>query len=160
MKRGHTAGTYREIVTKVKERFRAFTISTDIIVGFPSETEQAFQETIKLLEETCPDIVNLSKYSARPGTPAAEMNQVDVSEVRRRSKIIFDLINRISFENNQKWIDWSGNVLFNERNENGIQGRNFAYKPVFVKEKVGLGEEHLVEIINATKHSLIGKILS
>ena len=61
MKRGHTAGTFREIVSKVKERFGDFTISTDVIVGFPSETEEDFQKTIALLDETKPDVVNLIK---------------------------------------------------------------------------------------------------
>ena len=57
-------------------RFPNFTISTDIIVGFPSETEEDFQKTIQLLDETKPDVVNLSKYSARPGTDAAELKQI------------------------------------------------------------------------------------
>lgn len=65
MKRGHTVGTFREIVKKVKERFGDFTISTDIIVGFPSETEEDFQKTVNLLDEIRPDVVNLSKYSRR-----------------------------------------------------------------------------------------------
>ena len=90
MKRGHTSQTFREIVKKAKEKFANFTISTDIIVGFPSETEEDFQKTIKLLDDTKPDVVNLSKYSARPGTDAAELKQIDAAEVKRRSKVIFD----------------------------------------------------------------------
>ncbi len=160
MKRGHTVETYRDITQKLKEKFGRFTIATDIIVGFPTETEDEFLKTKELLIESKPDIVNLSKYSPRPGTPASEMKQVETDIVRQRSKIIFNLINQISFENNQKWIDWSGNVLFNERNEHGIQGRNFAYKPIFVREKVAIGEEREVKIIGATNHSLIGKLLS
>ena len=84
MKRGHTANTYREIVQKVRERFENFTISTDIIVGFPSETEEDFEKTVKLIDETKPEVVNLSRYSARPGTEAAEWDQIDVSEVKKK----------------------------------------------------------------------------
>ena len=160
MKRGHTSGTYREIVNKAKERFPKFTISTDIIVGFPSETNNDFEMTIKLLEETRPDVVNLSKYSARPGTEAAEWKQIDASEIKRRSKIVFDLVNKITLENNQKWIGWKGNVLFNEKTEEGIKGRNFAYKPVFVRENVEIGQTHAIEIIGASTSSLTGKIVS
>lgn len=160
MKRGHTSGTYREIVKKVKERFPEFTISTDIIVGFPSETNEDFEMTVKLLEETRPDVVNLSKYSARLGTEAAEWKQIDVSEIKRRSKIIFDLINKITLENNQKWIGWKGNVLFNEKTEEGIKGRNSAYKPVFVRDNVEIGQRHAIEITDASTSSLIGKIVS
>jgi len=160
MKRGHTAGTYREIVNKVKQRFSEFTISTDIIVGFPSETEEDFQKTVSLLDETKPDVVNLSKYSARPGTDAAELKQIDAAEVKRRSKIIFQQISKLSMESNRKWIGWKGKVLFDETTEEGIKGRNFAYKPVFVDGEIKIGQSYTVEIIDATVKRLVGKIAS
>ncbi|AJM92064.1 tRNA (N(6)-L-threonylcarbamoyladenosine(37)-C(2))-methylthiotransferase [Nitrosopumilus piranensis] len=160
MKRGHTAGTFREIVKKARERFPNFTISTDIIVGFPSETKEDFEKTVDLIDETRPDVVNLSKYSARPGTEAAERVQIDVSEVKSRSKKIFEQINNISLENNKKWIGWKGNVLFDEKTDEGIKGRNFAYKPVFVPEQVGIGQSRVVEIVGSTQNSLLGKIAS
>jgi len=160
MKRGHTVETFREIVNKAKETFGDFTISTDIIVGFPSETEEDFQKTVRLLDETRPDVVNLSKYSARPGTDAAELKQIDVREVKRRSKIVFEQINKIAIENNKKWIGWRGNVVFDEKTEDGIKGRNFAYKPVFVRDQVDIGELHTIEITNVTINSLVGKIVS
>jgi MiaB-like tRNA modifying enzyme len=160
MKRGHTAETFREIAKKVKERFENFTISTDVIVGFPSETEEDFQKTVSLLDETKPDVVNLSKYSARPGTDAAEWEQLDAAEVKRRSKIVFEQISKLSMESNQKWIGWKGKVLFDEKTDEGIKGRNFAYKPVSVADKVDLGQSHTVEITDATVKRLIGKIAS
>jgi MiaB-like tRNA modifying enzyme len=160
MKRGHTSETFRGIVKKVKERFENFTISTDIIVGFPSETEEDFQKTITLLDETKPDVVNLSKYSARPGTDAAELKQIDAAEIKRRSKIIFEQINKISIESNKKWIGWKGKVLFDENTEEGIKGRNYAYKPISIDEEVQIGQSHIVEITNATVKRLTGKIAS
>lgn len=160
MKRGHTSETFREIVKKTKERFENFTISTDIIVGFPSETEEDFQKTIALLDETKPDVVNLSKYSARPGTDAAELKQIDAAEIKRRSKVIFTQINKISLKSNEKWIGWKGKVLFDENTEEGIKGRNYAYKPISIDEKVNIGQSHIVEITKATRKRLIGKIAS
>ena len=160
MKRGHTSETFREIVKRTKDRFGDFTISTDIIVGFPSETEEDFQKTLTLLDETKPDVVNLSKYSARPGTDAAELKQIDAAEIKRRSKIIFEQINKISLESNKKWIGWKGKVLFDENTEEGIKGRNYAYKPIAVQEKVSIGDSHVVEITDATRKRLIGKIAS
>ncbi len=160
MKRGHTSETFRDIITKFRTKFPKFTVSTDIIVGFPTETEDDFQKTVELLEGTEPDIVNLSRYSRRPGTDAAEWDQIEVSEVKRRSKILSDLIERISLKNNQDWIGWNGDVLFDERTDRAIKGRNFAYKPIFVKESVEIGEKHSVEIVDATTHSLLGKIAS
>lgn len=160
MKRGHTAETFRDAVKKFKTKFPSFTISTDIIVGFPTETEEDFKKTVDLLLETKPDIVNLSKYSQRPGTEAAGWDQIKVSDVMRRSKIISDLIEKICLENNRKWIGWKGKVLFDEKSDGDIKGRNYAYKPIFVKENVKIGESHNVEIIDATTHSLLGKIAS
>ncbi len=160
MKRGHTVKTFREVIKKAKKQFTDFTISTDVIVGFPSETREDFEKTFELLDETRPDIVNLSRYSARPGTDAAEWDQIDAAEVKRRSKIIFNQINKISLENNQKWIGWKGKVLFDEKTEKGIKGRNFAYKSVFVKDEIKIGQTHTVKITSATTHSIIGEITS
>ena len=160
MKRGHTEQTFRDITQQFRKKFDKFTISTDIIVGFPTETEEGFEQTLKLLEETKPDIVNLSRYSQRPGTDAAEMNQIDVIEVKRRSKIAYELINKISEENNRNWIGWEGQVTFDEEHEGQIRGRNFAYKPIFVKEKPRIGQISNVKIIDTTTHSLIGQIMS
>lgn len=158
MKRGHTASTFRDVVNQFREKFGKFTISTDVIVGFPTETEEDFEMTMNLLRETKPDIVNLSRYSQRPGTDAAEMVQIDVAEVKRRSKIAYELISDISRENNQKWVGWKGQVLFDEEFENQVRGRNFAYKPIFVNEEPKIGQISSVEITEATNHSLIGRI--
>ena len=160
MKRGHTAQTFRDVVEKFRAKFEKFTISTDVIVGFPTETEEDFKKTLELLQETKPDIVNLSRYSQRPGTDAAEMKQIDVLQVKKRSKIAYQLISKISEENNQKWIGREGQVMFDEEYENQVRGRNFAYKPIFVNQKPKIGQISTVKITDATTHSLIGKILS
>jgi len=160
MKRGHTVETFKNVVRKFRTKFDSFTISTDIIVGYPTETRENFEETIELLEETRPDIVNLSRYSQRPGTVAAEMAQVDVAEIKRRSKQVTKLINDISLENNKKWIGWKGKVLFDEDLDGQIKGRNFAYKPIFVNEIAEIGQTCPVRVVDATNHSLIGEIAS
>ena len=160
MKRGHTAQTFRDVVERFRAKFQNFTISTDVIVGFPTETEDDFEKTLELLKETRPDIVNLSRYSQRPGTDAAEMEQIDVLEVKRRSKIAYELISKISEENNRKWVGWEGQVMFDEDYENQVRGRNFAYKSIFVSQQPKIGQISTVRITDATTHSLIGKISS
>ncbi len=160
MKRGHTVETFRDVVRKFRTKFGSFTISTDIIVGYPTETREDFEETVKLLKETKPDIVNLSRYSQRPGTIAAEMPQLDVAEIKRRSKRVTEMVNYISLENNRKWIGWKGNVLFDENLDGQVKGRNFAYKPIFVNEIIEIGQICTVKVVNATNHSLIGEIAS
>ena len=160
MKRGHTHKVYKNTVNTFRKKFGRFTISTDIIVGFPTETEKDFSKTLELIRETRPDIVNLSRYSARPGTMAAKMDQLDVSEVKKRSRTVFELANKIALENNQEWIGWKGDVLFDEISDGTIRGRNFAYKSVIVKEDVKLGEKVVVEITRASTHGLYGTIAS
>lgn len=156
MKRGHTAATFRNVVKVFRDKFQRFTISTDIIVGFPTETKQDFEKTIELLKETRPDNVNLSKYSQRPGTKAAKMPQIDALEVKRRSKQVFELMNKIALDNNQQWIGWEGEVLFDEQIGDSVRGRNFAYKAIFVGEPVKLGQKKQVRITRATNHGLYG----
>ena len=129
-------------------------------MGYPTETQEDFEKTIGLLNETRPDIVNLSRYSRRPGTEAAEMIQLDVLQVKKRSKRMSELVNDISLENNKKWIGWNGEVLFDENLDGQIKGRNFAYKPIFVNGIFEIGQTHIVQIVGATNHSLIGEIAS
>ena len=63
-------------------------------------------------------------------------------------------------KSNQKWIGWKGKVLFDEHTEEGIKGRNFAYKPISVENEVKVGQSHTVEITGATVKRLVGKIAS
>ena len=160
MKRGHTSKVFREASESFRKRFERFTISTDIIVGFPSESKEDFIQTLDLINYTKPDVINLSRYSARPGTKAAEMEQLDVSEVMRRSKLVFELAKKNSHEKNKEWIGWKGEVLFDENSEEMVKGRNFAYKPVVVDEKVRLGQRMQVEITEVTTRGLYGTSLS
>ncbi|OLB91823.1 MAG: 2-methylthioadenine synthetase, partial [Thaumarchaeota archaeon 13_1_40CM_38_12] len=108
MKRGHTSKVFREASESFRKRFERFTISTDIIVGFPSESEEDFIQTLDLIKDTKPDMINLSRYSARPGTKAAEMEQLGVAEVMHRSKQVFELAKKISHEKNKEWMGWKG----------------------------------------------------
>ena len=160
MKRGHTSRIFLDTNHSVRDKFGKFTISTDIIVGFPTEKEEDFMKTLDMIEETKPDVINLSRYSPRPGTKASEMEQMDVSEIKSRSKIVFDMAKRISFERNSEWIGWEGEVLFDEVSNGTIKGRNFAYKQVIVDEQVRIGQKACVEISRATSSGLYGILKS
>ena len=152
MARGHTAGAFRDVCREVRERFERFTISTDVIAGFPSETRAEFGQTLDLVRETRPDIVNLSKYSRRPGTEAAGREQVPPGEVAARSRAAAAEAERISLESNLAWVGWRGPVLFA-----GQKGRTPAYRPVAVDGPVGEGT-HEVRVTGATAHGLAGAL--
>ena len=70
------------------------------------------------------------------------------------------MINKISLENNRKWIGWKGDVLFDENSDGQTKGRNFAYKPIFVNEVTEIGQICTIKVVDATTHSLIGEIAS
>jgi MiaB-like tRNA modifying enzyme len=157
MKRGHRASVFADIASKFRREFKHFTIATDVIVGFPEESEDDFQQTIDLMNEIEPDIINISKFSPRPGTEASEMKRVNVKTVKERTKTLHDLANAISYKRNRSWVGWRGEVLIDEVKDDGVQGRNFAYKPIFLHERIALGCKVDVKINSVFNHSLIGK---
>jgi len=158
MKRGHKASLFADIAKRFRDEFAHFTIATDIIVGFPEEDEVDFEQTLDLLKEVEPDVINISRFSARPGTEASLMKKVNVKVVKERSKVLHQLANAIGYRRNRAWVDWRGKVLVDEIRDDGVQGRNFAYKPVFIKEKVPLGSNVSVKINSVSCHSLLGQI--
>lgn len=160
MKRMHTSKIFYDADYEFRKKFDRFTIATDIIVGFPTETEEDFAKTIDLINKTRPDVVNLSRYSARSGTKASQMKQIDVDKVKQRSKIVFDLAKKISQERNEEWIGWEGEVLFDEVSNGTTKGRNFAYKQVVTDDKVRLGQRVNVKIKGAAPNGLYGSIVS
>jgi MiaB-like tRNA modifying enzyme len=160
MKRMHTSKIFYDVDYEFRKKFDRFTVATDIIVGFPTETEEDFVKTLDLINKTRPDVVNLSRYSARSGTKASQMKQMDVDKVKQRSKIVFDLAKKISQERNEEWIGWEGEVLFDEVSNGTIKGRNFAYKQVVTDDKVGLGQRVNVKIERAAPNGLYGSIVS
>jgi MiaB-like tRNA modifying enzyme len=171
MKRGHTVETYRNIVKAFRKEFPEITIATDVIIGFPSETNQDFLKTIDLIKETEPDIVNSSKYSSRSGTDACKLKQVDSHIVKQRTELLHTLIKEIAVKRNSIWKGWRGNIIIDETSENNIQGRNYAYKPILLssecapsnkgmKIKPHIGEEIPVEVCGFSRYSLTSCIIS
>jgi threonylcarbamoyladenosine tRNA methylthiotransferase CDKAL1 len=92
MRRGYTVWDFERIVERFRKDVAGIYVSTDIIVGFPGETEGDFKDTVALLERTNPDKVNLSRFCARAGTDAAKMEQLPGGTIRDRSRKIHDSI--------------------------------------------------------------------
>jgi MiaB-like tRNA modifying enzyme len=156
MNRGYTVNDFRRIVKKFRKEFPFLTLSTDVIVGFPGEEEKDFQKTVKLIREVKPDIVNVSKFGARPGTKAAEMEQLPRSVIDDRTKRLVRMIDKIKLANNKKWLNWEGEVLIDEKGKKGgMVGRNFAYKPVLTEGRLGTFKR--VKIIGIKPTFLVGK---
>lgn len=156
MKREHTVEDYKSIVQRFREEIPEITISTDIICGFPGETKELFEDTLRLLKETKPDVCNISRFSPRYGTPASIMkNQVSSNEKKERSKLLTDVCREIALEQNKKWIGWRGIVLIDEAGKNNTWiGRNYSYKPIIVKGECKLGDYVHVRISDAAYYDL------
>jgi threonylcarbamoyladenosine tRNA methylthiotransferase CDKAL1 len=163
MRRFYTIQDFREIVDAFRAAFPEVTLATDVICGFPGETREAFENTLKLIGEVKPDIVNISKFFARPRTAAAEMRDafMESAEIKRRSTAAAQLTKQISLERNQRWNGWTGEILIDEKGKipNSWIGRNFAYKPIAVKsQKDLLGKTLRVKIVKAFSTYLSGTI--
>jgi threonylcarbamoyladenosine tRNA methylthiotransferase CDKAL1 len=161
MRRYYTVQEFKTIVEAFRAAFPQVTLATDVICGFPGETPEAFENTLKLISEVKPDIVNVSKFFPRPKTAAAEMRDefVELAEIKRRSTSVTMLAKRIAFERNQRWIGWTGEVLIDEKGKmpGTWIGRNFAYKPVTIKNGENLlGRKLDVRVVKAFSTHLLG----
>jgi threonylcarbamoyladenosine tRNA methylthiotransferase CDKAL1 len=168
MKRGHTSKTFIDIVQAFRDRIPEMTISTDIIVGFPSETEDDFKQTIDLLERSEPDTVNISRYAARPKTEASGWKEMKVSSQlsKERSEYLHTLTRRIAKKRNSLWREWQGEIVIDETGK-VMQGRNYAYKPVVLSSSTAniadrqilLGDMVNVKIFDFSNFSLKANVI-
>jgi len=156
MKRAYTAEEFKEIIKAFRKQIPEITIATDIITGFPGETEKQFYDTISMIQEIKPDVLNISKFTARPNTAAAnKKDQIPGEIIKERSKKITNAFEFISFEQNRKWKNWTGEVIIDEKGKPGtMKGRNHAYKPIVIPEDCRIGEKIKARITKPTMHDL------
>ena len=161
MNRKYNVKDFVEIINKFRERYKDLTISTDIIVGFPTETDEQFQHSIDLIKKIKPDITNITRYSARPYTKAKVMkDRINTEIVKERSKILSEICSKVSKNNNLKYIGKKYKVLITEKGKNNTYvGRNENYKPVVLKNKIEIGKILQVKIIDAESTYLLGSII-
>lgn len=140
MKRGYTQGQYRDLIAKIRKQIPDCSIATDIIVGFPGETEEQFMETYRVLSDLKLDVVHLARYSTREGTVAARRMEDNVPEEDklRRLHILDDLQEKIVDEINKKYLGEKVEVLFEEKVKDRWRGRTPTNKLVFVESNEDL----------------------
>lgn len=163
MRRFYSVSDFIKIVEKFRASFPNSSLSTDVICGFPGETPEAFQNTMDMIAETRPDVVNISKFFARPRTLAAEMTKdsVPLAEIKRRSNTATTIATEVREERNRRWVGWKGAILVSEvgKVSGTFVGRNFAYKPIVVKSTNNLfGKKVQVEIVQAHSTFLEGRL--
>ena len=142
MVRGYTVGQYRRLVAKIRQRIPGVSLATDVIVGFPGETEEQFMNTYKLLEETRFDVVHVAAYSPRPGTAAGRLpDDVPQDEKERRRRIIEELQEGIAGQINQRLLGKTVEVLVEEKQKGKWKGRTRTHKLVFFEDAICAGEQ-------------------
>ena len=163
MRRFYSVEGFKRIVNAFRASFPEMTLATDVICGFPGEDEEAFEKTLQLIGEVKPDIVNVSKFFARPRTAAAEMQEdfVPFQEIKRRSSFVARLAREVAFEKNQRWVGWTGEIFVDEvgKISGSWVGRNFAYKPITIRDAADLlGETLRVKVVGGFPTYLEGNV--
>lgn len=163
MNRKYTRGQYLELVEKLRAAVPDITISTDIIVGFPGETEADFEETLSLAEAVQYDSAFTFLYSVRTGTPAAEYaDQIPEAVKHERFNRLVDLINACSARKNAAYVGRTEKVLaegVSKKNDRMLTGRTEGFKLVdFAGEKSCIGQIVDVEITQGRTFSLAGRV--
>ncbi len=140
MRRGYTQADYRRIIQKIRQRIPGGSIATDIIVGFPGETEAQFMETFHLLEDLKLDVAHLARYSPRPGTVSERRFPDDVpeGEKMRRLRMLEDLQENIVAEINGRLLGKKVEVLFEDKVKGRWRGRTPTNKLVFMESEEDL----------------------
>jgi tRNA-2-methylthio-N6-dimethylallyladenosine synthase len=132
MKRGYSVDDYRRIIHHIRERIPGACIATDVIVGFPGESEAHFRGTLDLLDELKMDVCHVAMYSPRPGTVSARMaDDVPAEEKKRRLQAVNELQERIVADINRQWLGQRVEVLVEEQHKGKWKGRTRTNKLVF-----------------------------
>jgi len=162
MNRRYTAEEFLSLVEKIRARCPDISISTDIISGFPEETEEDHEQSISLLRRLGADTVNVTRFSARPGTPAFSMDgQIHGGVSKERSREVTATKSEEAFERNRKMIGRTYRVLVTETGKPGtVIARTENYRPVALSEKLDLGEFADIEITKAEPTHLFGRTLN
>ena len=161
MHRGYTNSQYRELVAQIRERIPGVSIGTDIIVGFPGESEAAFMNTYDTLAELKLDVAHLARYSPRPGTYSARLlpDDVPAEEKMRRFRALEDLQKEVVGSLNAAYLGQSIPVLFEGKSKNRWRGRTPTNRLVFVEtDQDLLGQELDVKIDWTGPWSLLGQL--
>ena len=161
MKRGYDVNTFKRVVEEFRKNFPNITIFTDVIVGFPGESDFEFNETCMLLREIKPDKTHVARYSPRPHTPAASMPQVPESIKKRRSEMLHQIVREIQMEKNKTMIGKTLEATVVDLYlKGGVIARTDEYKTVAISgcDPAMIGQRVKLFVEGATPFYLIGRI--
>lgn len=157
MNRRHTIEEYIDFVKKIRNSIPEITLATDIIVGYPTETDEDFQKTINLLEEIKPNLIHLSKYRHREGALSSSLEEIPHSLMKHRSKKLSEIKEKITNDENKHLLGKVLNILIVQKgSKGGYIGKSDSYLPVVV-DNAEIGTFIKVKITKTTSTYLIGE---
>ena len=160
MNRGYHSDTFRSIVKQYRSTFPDSTLSTDIITGYFSESEESFENTVKLIEDTQPEIINITRFSPRPYTADYNKKTPPTNDVKRWTAYITNLHHEIAGKKMQRQVGKFKKIFISEHGKNETSvGRDVAYRPVVVPGRHDLYSFMNCEIVDFTDTYAIGKII-
>ncbi|MBS7622291.1 tRNA (N(6)-L-threonylcarbamoyladenosine(37)-C(2))-methylthiotransferase [Candidatus Bathyarchaeota archaeon] len=160
MNRGYTVADFTRIVDLFRSRFQTISIATDVIVGYPGEGEEQFLQTEGLLRRVRPDVVNISKYTPRPGTVASRLKPLDGRVVSSRSRRLVEVASRIVLEQNLRMVGSIQEISAIEIGRGGgVFGRTENYKKTLAGGRENFGKRLKIRITGAHSRYLEAEIL-
>ncbi len=163
MNRRHSVQDYTNLAHELAKRYPHFTLSTDLIVGHPGESESDFQNTLELLKDTRPTVCNITRFVARPGTVAFQLEQtataVPDTVKHERSARLAEAFQKIALENNSEFIGKKETIVIEKcgYRPGTMIARNSAYRPVALQGTYPIGEKLQVRITTAEPFALIAE---
>ena len=138
------------MVSKFKKEIHGLALAVDVIVGYPTETDDDFDLTVELLENIKPSLIHLSKYQHRKGAISSSLPEVPHEVMKKRSKFLSKIKSEITEDENKLLVGTTQNVLVVEKgSKGGFIGKTDSYIPVIV-DGVSLGSFVEVKITGAT----------
>ena len=160
MRRHYTVDRFMGIVNRLRERYPDISIATDLITGFPGETERDHEKSIKLIKDLHADTVNITRFSVRPGTDAATMkNQIHGNISKERSTELTETKMSVEGDINSTLIGQRYRALVTENGRPGTMiARNRNYRPIGIEADIPIGTFIDVEITGSAPTHLVGRI--
>ncbi len=134
MNRRYTVQEFKEITEHLGKEIKNLNLATDIIVGYPTEKEKHFQETINLVKQVEPDVTNISRFHPRPGTEAQKLDPYKSEILKDRSIRLTEITQKISKKKNKLYIGEEKEILITEESQEGYTGRTNNYKKVKISK--------------------------
>lgn len=159
MRRQYRYEDYKDLVSKLRSEIPEISIATDIICGFPGETDDEHNENLRMIRELKLDTVNITRFSARPGTDAANMTPVHGRISKDRSAELTTVKNETEGDVNRNLIGRVYTALTTEKGKDGTIVRTNNYRPVVVRNDLPIGKFVTVEVTDSRPTYLIGKLL-